>query len=161
MRILMTLLLAGFMHSVQATDIVQHTYLERSDNLHQVGQTALKNQQPVVLFFNARYCLPCEKLKQRALISLLRFNQFPEGVQFIEVFIDDETMLTDFYGEPISSEDFALFYNVAELPTQVFVDGKGEVVAPPMVNNGAYEFYGQLINQRIESAQQKSEQPKQ
>ncbi len=155
MRVLMTLLLVGVMHSVQATNIVQHTYLERSDNLHQVGQTALKNQQPVVLFFNASYCLPCEKLKQRALFSLLRFNQFPEGVQFIEVFIDDEKMLTDFYGEPISSEDFALFYNVAELPTQVFVDGHGDVSAAPIVNNGAYDFYGQIVNQRIESAQQK------
>lgn len=154
MRYLLALLLVSLTHTTQANEIEQHTFLAQTDNLYQVGQTALQHQQPIVLFFNASYCLPCEKLKQRALINLLRFNQFPEGVQFIEVFIDDKKMLSDFYGEPISSEDFALFYNVAELPTQVFVDGKGEVVAPPMVNNGAYEFYGQLVNQRLETAQQ-------
>lgn len=130
----------------------QKTYLERTDNLFQIGQTAIQNQKPIVLFFNASYCLPCEKLKQRALFSLLRFNQFPDGVQFIEVFIDDNKTLTDFYGEATSSEDFALFYNVAELPTQVFVDGHGDVVAPPIVNNGAYDFYGLLVNDRIETA---------
>ncbi len=130
----------------------QKTYLERTDNLQKIGQIAVQNHKPVVLFFNASYCLPCEKLKQRALFSLLRFNQFPDGVQFIEVFIDDNKTLTDFYGEATSSEDFALFYNVTELPTQVFVDGHGDVVAPPIVNNGAYDFYGLLVNDRIETA---------
>jgi len=130
----------------------QHTFLERHHNLHQIGERALEHQKPVVLFFNADYCRPCELLKQRALFPLLRFNQFPEGVQFIEVFIDDEQPLIDFYGEPISAKDFALFYNLVELPAQVFVDGEGQVLTPAIVNNGAYEFYGALVNSRIERA---------
>lgn len=149
MKIITILALCLISITVQAE---QKTYLERSDNLQKIGQIALQNQQPVVLFFNASYCLPCEKLKQRALFALLRFNQFPDGVQFIEVFIDDNQTLTDFYGEAISSEDFGLFYNVAELPTQVFVDGSGNVIAPPIVNNGAYDFYGLLLNERLEIA---------
>lgn len=130
----------------------QKTYLERTDNLYKAGQTALQNQKPVVLFFNASYCLPCEKLKQRALFTLLRFNQFPEGVQFIEVFIDDKQPLIDFYGEVTEPSELALFYNVTELPTQILVDGNGREVAQPIVNNGAYDFYGLLVNDRIETA---------
>lgn len=130
----------------------QHSFLERSYDLQSVGQIALEQQKPVVLFFNAKYCRPCELLKQRALFPLLRFNQFPEGVQFVEVFIDDDQPLIDFYGEPISAQDFALFYNLVELPAQVFVDGEGQVLTPAIVNNGAYEFYGALVNSRIERA---------
>ncbi|UQB41958.1 thioredoxin fold domain-containing protein [Thiomicrospira microaerophila] len=149
MRYLISLCLLGFSLNTLAE---QHSFLERQTDLQQVGQVAIERQKPVMLFFNANYCRPCELLKQRALFAQLRFNQFPQGVQFIEVFIDSQQALIDFYGEPISAEDFALFYNVAELPTQVFVNGEGQVVAPPIINNGAYEFYGKLVNARIERA---------
>ena len=61
--------------------------LQRTLNLQPVGQQAIEAQRPVVLFFNASYCRPCETLKQRAFNAILRFNQFPAGTQFVEVFI--------------------------------------------------------------------------
>jgi thioredoxin-related protein len=126
--------------------------LERSDNLQQIGQVALERNKPVVLFFNSGYCLPCEKLKERALGAIIRFDQFPEGTQFIEIFIDRKTPIKDFYGENIGMEDFALFYNVTELPTLVFVDGEGNQIARPIVNNGAYEFFSHVLNSHLDDA---------
>lgn len=131
----------------------QHSFLEKTNDLYRTGQVAAQHNKPIMVFFNASYCRPCEMLKERALYTLLRFNHFPEGVQFVEIFIDSKKELIDFYGETISPEDFALFYNVAELPTQVFVDASGNVIAPPIVNNGAYEFYGSLVNNRLNQAQ--------
>lgn len=126
--------------------------LEQTDDLRPIGQVAIERQMPVVLFFNARYCLPCEKLKERSLGAIIRFDQFPEGTQFIEVFIDAEQPIIDFYGEQTSLEELALFYNVTELPSLIFVDGEGNQIARPIVNSGAYEFFGHLLNTHLKDA---------
>ena len=68
-------------------------------------------------------------------------------------YLFDETQpLRDFDGQPISTQDFALFYNIHELPSFAFVDGDGREIAAPLVNNGAYEFFSHILNRHIEQA---------
>lgn len=132
--------------------VVAQSSMEVKHNLYQVGQQALQNNKPIVIFFNASYCLPCEKLKERALNAIIRFEQYPAGTQFVEVFIDSPQELTDFYNQTTSPEEFALFHNIVELPSLLFLDGEGNQLARPIMNNGAYDFFGHLLNSRLEVA---------
>lgn len=134
--------------------------MEIKHNLYEVGQQALQDNKPIVLFFNASYCLPCTKLKERALSAIIRFEHYPAGTQFVEVFIDSDQELIDFYNQAISAEEFALFYNIVELPSLVFLDGNGNSIARPIINNGAYEFFSALLNSRLESGLEKLNHPK-
>lgn len=132
--------------------LAQQPTMETKYNLYQVGQQALQDNKPIVIFFNASYCLPCEKLKERALNAIIRFEQYPAGTQFIEVFIDNPQTLTDFYNQATTAEEFALFHNIVELPSLLFLDGEGNQLARPILNNGAYDFFGHLLNSRLEVA---------
>ncbi|HEY9017253.1 thioredoxin family protein [Thiomicrospira sp.] len=137
--------------------VIAQPSMEVKHNLYQVGQQALQDNKPIVIFFNASYCLPCEKLKSRALNAIIRFEQYPAGTRFIEVFIDSPETLTDFYNQTTSPEEFALFHNIVELPSLVFLDGEGNELARPIMNNGAYDFFGHLLNSRLEVAIQELE----
>ncbi|MBE0493307.1 MAG: hypothetical protein IBX48_03100 [Thiomicrospira sp.] len=132
--------------------VVAQPTMEVKHNLYQVGQQALTDNKPLVIFFNASYCLPCEKLKQRALNAIIRFEHFPAGTHFVEVFIDSPQVLTDFYNQTTTAEDFALFHNIVELPSLLFVNGEGQELARPIINNGAYDFFGHLLNSRLDVA---------
>lgn len=132
--------------------LLAESSLQVKHNLYQVGQQALQDNKPIVLFFNASYCLPCEKLKKRALNAIIRFEQYPAGTRFIEVFIDSPDALTDFYNQSTSPEELALFHNIVELPSLLFLDGEGNQLARPIMNNGAYDFFGHLLNSRLEVA---------
>lgn len=139
--------------------VLAESSMQVKHNLYEAGQQALKVNKPIVLFFNASYCLPCEKLKQRALNAIIRFDQYPAGTVFIEIFIDSPETITDFYNQTTQAEDFALFHNIVELPSLLFVNGEGEELARPIINNGAYDFFGHLLNSRLEVALEKLEKP--
>lgn len=136
------------------TNFVNAGSLEPAENLQEVGKIALERKMPVVLFFNSQACeaTSCGKLKERALGAILYFDHFPEGTQFVEIYIDSKDEIIDFYGEKSSAEELALFYNVTEMPNMVLVDGEGNQAADPIINNGAYEFFAHLLNTRIKAA---------
>ncbi|MDB5803886.1 MAG: hypothetical protein JWN73_1208 [Betaproteobacteria bacterium] len=117
---------------------------------------AAKQHQPLLLFFSLAGCPYCERVRREYLGPMSQDADAAKRVSIRELPI--ESSLTGFDGAPRSAREIAALYNVTLFPTVVLVDAHGTKIAEPLVGFSSPDFYGGLLDGRIDTANEKIKQ---
>ncbi|WP_319379940.1 hypothetical protein [Thiomicrorhabdus sp.] len=133
--------------TVQADGVIP-----QAKNLQELGQKALKNNLPIAILFAAQGLKSTQNLKELALDPIVMSGDLDDQVLFTELHPNDGNTTIDFYGEETPNKEFKQIYNLSSLPVVIFVNGEGDIIAPPLLS-GAYDFYYHYFKQHLEQAQ--------
>jgi thioredoxin-related protein len=114
---------------------------------------AARQHQPLLLFFTLADCPYCERVRREYLGPMSRDADAAKRALIRELPI--ESSLTGFDGAPHSAHEIAALYNVSLFPTVVLVDARGARIADLLVGFSSPDFYGGLLDGRIDSANEK------
>lgn len=107
-------------------------------------------RRPLVLFFTLAGCPFCERARREYLRPLAGSPNWQSKAVLREVPI--EATLKGFDGRRLSGRELARSYAVTVYPTVVFVDATGKSVAPPLAGFAVPDFYGAMLEERLEIA---------
>ena len=109
--------------------------------------------RPIMLEFAAAHCSYCDLLEGEILRPMLLNPDSRRRVVIRRLDLDSHKLLTDFHGRRVTPGQLAERYAVDLTPTLVFVDGRGEEIAPRLVGVYSLDYYGGIVDQRIELGQ--------
>lgn len=139
------LLPMAFMPTAQAGEIIPLAV-----DLHKTGQTAKKNNLPVVIFFTASWCNYCHKLEQNIIQPLLINTRIEEYAVFQQVIMDKpHWMMKDFKGRSLEMEQYPEKIGVQVAPTTLVFDSNGNQIAEPILGLTLEEHYPSNLERRI------------
>lgn len=124
-------------------------------DLHADGAKAAARGTPVVFLFSLPGCAFCDVVRRNYLAPLLR--DLPEAQQPVirEVQINGNASFIGFNREPTSHQALARSYGVRFAPTVVMVDGKGNILAEPIVGGDTAGLYGGYLDNAFSEAARK------
>jgi thioredoxin-related protein len=117
---------------------------------------AARAHRPLLLFFTLADCPYCERVRREYLGPMSQDPEQAKRALIRELPI--EATLTGFDGMPHSARDIAARYKVTLFPTVVMVDAHGTEIAEPLVGFSSPDFYGGLLDGRIDTANEKIKQ---
>ena len=105
-----------------------------------------------MLVFTRPECPFCTRAKKEHLEALRLSQNYGAKVIMREIVAaDNRTALRDFEGNLITHGEMGRRYDVRWVPTVIVVDGKGKVLAEPIIDLTATDFYNLYLEQAIEA----------
>ena len=105
-----------------------------------------------MLVFTRPECPFCTRTKKEPLEALRLSQNYGAKVIMREIVAaDNRTALRDFDGTLITHGEMGRRYDVRWVPTVIVVDGKGKVLAEPIIDLTATDFYNLYLEQAIEA----------
>jgi thioredoxin-related protein len=149
-RVLAAALAAGPLLAL-ATDVRAETALERPASLRDAGAAAAARHQPLVLLVSLPGCPYCERVRRSELLPLVRETPTPA----VQIDIGSAARVEDFDGTVRSHDAVATRLQARFTPTVLFLGPDGTELAERLVGAGDPDFYGALLEQRLEAARSK------
>lgn len=122
-------------------------------NLQADAALAARAHQPLLLFFSLADCPYCAGVRSQYLGPMTLDAGQTKRALIREVPI--EATLTDFDGTRKPAHEIAERYKVTVFPTIVMVDAQGAQIADLLIGFSSPDFYGGLLDGRIDAANQK------
>lgn len=141
-------------YSYQDSELPPVTLHNISD-LRDEARLARDGQRPIMILFSMRGCPWCSFVEEDFLKPMLRNERYRSQFVIRRVMTDSYANIIDFNGEAISPDKFASRYRASLTPTLVFIDHKGNVIAPTIRGVINTEFYGYDLEQGMEISRQK------
>lgn len=116
------------------------------------GSEAERKGVAILLEFAADGCPYCALLEEEFLKPMLRSGDYDNKVIMRVVDIDHGKPLTDFQGNRSTSMAVADRFDVDLTPTVLLVDSRGRLLAEPIVGIWSLDFFGGVLDQRIDAA---------
>jgi thioredoxin-related protein len=117
---------------------------------------AARQHQPLLLFFSLAGCPYCARVRREYLGPMAQ-DPAQAGRALIRE-LPIEATLPGFDGATKSAHEIAAAYKVTLFPTIVLVDAHGTEIAEPLVGFSSPDFYGGLLDGRIDAANEKIRQ---
>ena len=111
---------------------------------------------PLLLFFTLDGCPYCERVRREYLGPMSADPDQAKRALIRELPI--EATLAGFDGSRKSAREIAARYKVTLFPTVIMVDAHGTEIAEPLVGFSSPDFYGGLLDGRIDTANEKIKQ---
>lgn len=121
-------------------------------DLQQDGIQAMEKGIPVLIEFSMHGCPFCEQVEEEVLKPMLISGQYVNKAIIRKMVLDDDNQLTDFNGQKISYDEFALRYAIDVVPTLVLMNGEGKALGLRMRGVTTIDFYGIYLDQAIDQA---------
>ncbi len=148
-------LLSGFLTaSGRADDPVPQVRLEYLSNLVVDARLMETARFPMVIEMAAEDCTYCLLIEEEVLRPMILSGDYRNKILLRKVDIHMYDQILDFDGNKVSQRDFAQRYKVNLTPTVLFLDHKGNEVAPRMVGVPMIDFYGLYLDDSIERARE-------
>ena len=122
-------------------------------DLSQLAAQSSQRKVPILLMFSAKDCDYCERLEEDVIRPMMLSGDFDRRAIFRKVEIDG-AQLKDFKGGKLDAEAFAHERHIQVTPTLVFVDSRGEELAPKVIGYQTSGFYNAYLDQAIDVSQQ-------
>lgn len=122
--------------------------LPRPASLRDAAAAAVERGRPLVLLASLPGCPYCERIRLSHLLPLAR--ELGDGV--VQIDVGSNVALLDFKGRPTTHDAVATLLRSRFTPTVMFVGRDGEELAERLVGAGLPDFYGALLDQRLETA---------
>jgi thioredoxin-related protein len=123
------------------------TALRRPASLPAEAAAASRRGQPLVLLINLPGCPYCESVRSAYLLPLAR-----EQNGIVQIDLTSAEPVLDFGGVTSTHHRVATRLAARLAPTLVFFDSAGSELAERLVGVGSVDFYGALLEQRLETA---------
>ncbi len=122
--------------------------LPRPASLRDAAAAAVERGRPLVLLASLPGCPYCERIRASHLLPLAR----ELGDDVVQIDVGSTAPLLDFKGRPSTHDAIATGLHARFTPTVMFVGRNGEELAERLVGAGIPDFYGALLDQRLETA---------
>jgi thioredoxin-related protein len=133
---------------IQVQDLRDEARLAKSDGLI------------LVLEISSESCHYCRKLEKLFLLPMQRNAEYDDKILIRSVSLDEFETLLDFSGGSISGAAFAARYQVSLTPTLLFLNADGVEMSDKLAGIWSEDFYGGIIDNRIEQARRNLQQVK-
>jgi len=136
--------------TLSATAVAQH--IAPALNLAREARAAQSAHVPLLVFYTQPGCSYCERARRDYLEPMIADPNQARQQRIVEVDITSGARLTDFAGRKTTQAEFAHANHIRVVPTIVFVGGRGEPLAEPLVGLSLPDFYATYLDRRIEQA---------
>jgi len=123
--------------------------VDKAQNLIVDARLSRDQHKPILLFFSMQGCSWCNYVEEEHLKPMLRNANYRKKVIIRKVMTDDYVSVIDFNGVKISSADLSLRYDASFTPTVVFIDHRGQQLAPRILGVRNTEMYGGDLDEGI------------
>ncbi len=124
-----------------------------ASNLQTDAQTAQQQNKPLVIYVAAAYCTYCLRLERDVLNTVAASSAY-QHIVLRRLLRDDTRPIIDFDGQGRSPASWVTRHDVPLSPTLLFVNARGEEIAPRLVGYQGPEFYWYYLDERIALASQ-------
>jgi len=130
-----------------------HAQMVAARDLAADARLAAQNKLALLVLFSQEGCPWCERARREFLLPMQRNAEYQAKVLMREIDIDGSAALIDFAGDKTTQADFAHRLRVSMMPTVMVFGANGETLAEPLVGFQGSDYYGYLLDQRIDAAQ--------
>lgn len=123
--------------------------LPRASSLRDELAQALHAGNPLLVLVSLGGCPYCKVVRENYL-SPLRVEQ---GLVIVQVDMQSAAVVQDFKGATFTHDALVHAWNVRSAPTVLFFGRGGSEIAPRLEGIGSPDYYGALLEQRLEQAQ--------
>lgn len=110
---------------------------------------AIKGGRPLVVMVSLDVCPYCKLVRENYLSPLHR----EQGLRVVQVDMRSTAAVQDFNGAALTHDALVHAWKVSLAPTLLFFGRGGSEVAPRLEAVGSPDYYGALLEQRLETAQ--------
>ncbi|KUJ72554.1 hypothetical protein [Thiomicrospira sp. WB1] len=123
--------------------------LEEARDLAAIGEQAAEKGHPVMLLFTRLRGGGAATLKEEAILPVVENGLLDGYAVMLEVTLNSGGEVIDFYGEPVSKQTLADWYNITKYPTLITLDPSGEEISERMETAGAYVYVPHRIQKMV------------
>lgn len=129
-------------------------------NLYELAKKSEQKNIPMMLTFVAEWCEFCHILGSEVLDPMVLGGMYDGKHMYMRyVSIDDHQPIPGIDSKPINKGKWSGIYGADLTPTMIFIDSKGNQVAPAIVGIANIELYTMLIHQALNIAYKKMGNP--
>ena len=97
-------------------------------------------------------CVYCERVLNEFLIPMSGNRGYQAKVVMRRLVVSDDVPIRDFEGRPTTPRKLARQYGYSLVPTVLLLDGKGRLLAKPVVGLTTVDYYGMHLDEAIDLA---------
>lgn len=121
-------------------------------DLRQDAAAARAIDGAVLIVLVGESCVYCERVLNEFLIPMSRNRDYQEKLVMRRLVVSDDEPIRDFAGRPTTPAKLARQYGFRLVPTVLLVDGKGRLLAKPVVGLTTVDYYGMYLDEAIDAA---------
>lgn len=106
----------------------------------------------ILLVLTGEHCLYCERVLNEFLIPMSGNRTYQGKVVMRRLVVSDDRPMRDFEGRPTTPEKLSQLYGYRLVPTVLLLDGKGRMLAKPVVGLTTVDYYGMYLDEAIDEA---------
>lgn len=126
--------------------------LTPAQDLRVEAATATARGAALVVVFSAKHCPYCRVLEDQYLKPMLRSGAWDGRMAVRRIEMDTVSDLRDFSGAPVASDALARRHGIRVTPTILFMDARGNEVAPRLIGIGSEHFFAGMLEDSIDQA---------
>lgn len=106
----------------------------------------------VLVVLVGQRCVYCERVLNEFLIPMSGNPDYRAKVVMRRLVVSDDSPIRDFDGRPTTPRKLARQYGFSLVPTVLLLDGKGRMLAKPVVGLTTVDYYGMYLDEAIDTA---------
>lgn len=123
-----------------------------ASDFQNTAQAASSAAKPMVVYVSRPACGFCRAFEREVFSPLLKAGIYDDAVLFVELELEDTSLLRDFDGKPVTAQSFADRYGVVATPTLLFLAPDGEPLIRPLMGYNGSDFYPYYLERALDAA---------
>lgn len=123
-----------------------------AQDLRQDANAARAVNGAMLVVLVGKGCGYCERVLNEFLIPMSRLSEYQSKVVMRRMVISDDETILDFEGRPTTPARLSRQYGFRMVPTVLLLDGKGRMLAKPVVGLSTVDYYGMYLDEAIDLA---------
>jgi thioredoxin-related protein len=121
-------------------------------DLQKDAQAARAIDGAILIVLTGDHCVYCKRVLNEFLIPMSGNRTYQAKVVMRRLVVSDDRAIRDFEGRPTTPRKLARQYGYSLVPTVILLDGKGRVLAKPVVGLTTVDYYGMYLDEAIDTA---------
>ncbi len=130
-------------------EIASQSAVLAAKDLQKLGTEACRNNRVLTVVITRQDCPYCDKLKKQVLLPDLRNGVFNKQWLLAELRIDEGINMLDFNGKTVAAAELAKRWRAELTPTVLFLNKKGEEIAPRITGLKLVDFYDDYLQKSL------------
>lgn len=106
----------------------------------------------VLIVLTGAHCVYCERVLNNFLIPMSGNPDYQTKVVMRRLVVSDDRPIHGFDGNDTTPRKLAKHYGYTLVPTVIVLDGKGRLLAKPVVGLTTEDYYGMYLDEAIDTA---------
>ncbi|TCJ11953.1 hypothetical protein EZJ19_13385 [Parasulfuritortus cantonensis] len=106
----------------------------------------------ILVVLTGQHCVYCERVLNNFLIPMSGNKDYQAKVVMRRMVVSDDSPIRGFDGKPNTPAKLAALYGYTLVPTVLLLDGKGRLLAKPVVGLTTEDYYGMYLDEAIDGA---------